>query len=309
MLTGGGWLVWRESADLAAAASELSWPRLAASAALALVGTVLVEQTWFALLRGLGVTAGHREGAAMFFVTQLGKYLPGSVWPALAQMRFGARWGVPRRLMLAANILLLAAVVATGITAGAVLLPWSSPDGLARYWWLLLLLPPLAAVLHPRTLPALLDRLLERFGREPTGAQLSARGLAAALGWSVATWVVLGGHLLVLTGAYGSPGAADVAAAIGGIGLAWAAGIAFLPAPAGAGVRDGVLALALAPSVGTAPALAVALASRVLLLLADVVLAAAGALWARVPGRGAPGDEVATGAAGPTSARDRAASA
>lgn len=212
-----------------------------AAGVLAVLGTVLIEQTWFALLRGLGVEARHRAGAAMFFVTQLGKYVPGSVWPLVAQMRFGALWGVPRRLMLATHVLLLAAITASGVAVGAVLLPWSSPGGLVRYWWLLLLLVPLAAVLHPRILPTVLDRLLERVGREPTGARLSGRGLASALGSAVSTWVVLGLHLVVLAGAFRSPDGAVVAAAVGGIGLAWAAGLAFVHAPAGAGVRDGVL--------------------------------------------------------------------
>lgn len=262
---------------------------------------MLVERSWFALLRGLGVRVRAREATAVFFVSQLGKYLPGSVWPVLAQMRFGARWGVPRRLMFAANLLLIAAVVATGVAAGAALLPWSSPDGLARYWWLLLLLPPLAVVLHPRMLPTLLDRLLERVGREPTGARLSGRGLAAALAWSVAAWVVLGLHVVALTSVYATPDTAAVAAAIGGIALGWAAGIAFVPAPAGAGVRDGVLALTLTPIVGAAPALVVALASRVVILVVDVLLAAVGALADR--------SFAATAGGAPRSAPDRATSA
>ena len=67
-------------------------------------------------------------------------------------------------------------------------------------------------------------------------------------------------------------------AAIGGMGLAWAAGLIFIPAPAGAGVRDAVLVATFAPLIGTTAAFAVALASRVLLLVVDVVLALAGAV-------------------------------
>jgi hypothetical protein len=59
--------------------------------------------------------------------------------------------------------------------------------------------------------------------------------------------------------------------------LAWAVGLIFIPAPAGAGVREAVLVATFAPQIGTPEALAVALASRVLLLLADVALAGVGA--------------------------------
>jgi glycosyltransferase 2 family protein len=89
------------------------------------------------------------------------------------------------------------------------------------------------------------------------------------------------------------------------MGLAWAAGLIFIPAPAGAGVRDAVLVATFAPLIGTTAAFAVALASRVLLLVADVVLALAGAV-----ALGRRRKPQATGCAGAAAmcTRDRAAS-
>lgn len=281
VVAGGAFLVWRETDDLGAAVSRLNAGRMVLAGVAAVAGTVLIERIWAALLGGLGVRADPRDAAGVFFTSQLGKYLPGSVWPVLVQMEFGRRWGAPRRVTLGANVLLLGVVTASGIAVGAVLLPWSSPDGLTRYWWLLVLLVPLLLGLHPRTVPAVLDWLLARLGRAPLGIRLSTRGLVAALGWAVAAWVVLGVHLALLMTAYDDVGPIELAAAVGGMALAWAAGIAFIPAPAGAGVREAVLVLTLGPIVGTTPAVTVALASRVLLLVADVLLAGAGALLHR----------------------------
>ena len=286
VVLGGIYLVWRETDDLGDAVRRLSAGRMVLSGAAAVLGTYLVERIWFALLGGLGVRAGTRDAAGVFFVSQLGKYLPGSVWPVIAQMQFGVRWGAPRRVTFAANMLLLGVVTASGIAVGAVLLPWSSPGGLTRYWWLLVLLVPLLLGLHPRTVPAVLDWLLQRMGREPLRIRLSERGLLAALGWATLGWLVLGVHLAVLMTAYAEVGPVDLAAAVGGMALAWAAGIAFIPAPAGAGIREAVLVLTLGPIVGTTPAVTVALASRVLLLVADVLLAGIGAVLQR---RGLPG--------------------
>lgn len=277
----GAVLVWRRADDLATAVDDLSLGRFLVSGALAVAGTVLVQCIWVALLRGLDAHPGGRDAASVFFVSQLGKYLPGSVWPVVAQMQFGVRWGVPRAVMFAANVLLLGVVTASGIAVGAVLLPWSSADGLTHYWWLLPLLVPLLAGLHPRTVPTLLDLLLRAVKREPVGARLTVRGLVASGGWALASWLVLGLHVVVLVGAFAPIGAREVAAAVGGMALAWAAGIAFIPAPAGAGVRDTVLVLTLTPITGSSQALTVALASRLLLLLADVLLAGGGALARR----------------------------
>jgi hypothetical protein len=242
-----------------------------------IVGVGATGQQWRTVLGGLGVGFGVAEGSKVFFVSQLGKYLPGSVWPVLAQMEFGRRWGAPRRTMFAANILLLATVTATGLVTGAALLPWSSSGGFTKYWWTLLILGPLVVALHPATIPAVIDRVLAIFGREPLGVRATGRSMRLATAWGFGVWVLMGAHVLVLTHAFGAHGVKAVAAAVGGMALAWAVGLIFIPAPAGAGVREAVLVATFAPQIGTSPALAVALASRVLLLLADVVLAGVGA--------------------------------
>jgi hypothetical protein len=280
----GAWLVLRSAAEIQRAVADVGIAVLCLSALLGLLGTVLIGQVWFVLLAGLGVRAPRREMAAVFFVSQLGKYLPGSVWPVLAQMELGHRWGAPRRTMLTANIMMLAVVAATGLTVGAALLPWSGGDGLSRYGWTLVFLVPLLACLHPRTIPVAVDLVLRVVGRQPLGTRVTGRAMLSALGWGFVVWAVMGAHLLVMTRALGAaPPAAAAAAAAGGMGLGWAAGLIVVPAPAGAGIRDAVLVATLAPLLGVPEALSVALASRVLLLLADVVLAAIGA--ALRPGR------------------------
>lgn len=281
VVLGSAYLVWRRRADLATAVEELSMGRFLLSGVFAVLGTVLTGQIWVALLHGMGLRPGPRDSHSVFYVSQLGKYLPGSVWPVLAQMQFGLRWGAARRTMLGANIIFMGVVVASGIGVGAILLPWSSPDGLTRYWWLLLCLVPLAVGLHPRVVPGALDWILTRTGRPPLGVRVSGRGLAVAIGWAVAAWVALGVHLTILLQAYDGVSVLTVAAATGGMALAWAAGIVFIPAPAGAGIRETLLVITLGPLVGTAAALTVALASRVLLLIADVLLAGLGALVGR----------------------------
>ena len=131
----------------------------------------------------------------MFFVSQLGKYLPGSVWPVLAQMEFGRRWGAPRRTMLAANVLLLAMVTATGLVVGcraaAVVeqrrLREVLVDAAAALF-------PLLVALHPRTIPAVIDWTLARVGREPLGVRVTGRSMLVATLWGFATWVLMGLH-------------------------------------------------------------------------------------------------------------------
>ncbi len=275
------YLVVTNWSDLRTLTAEMGVMAVLASAVLAVVGTALICQVWSVFLAGVGVQAPATDVRQVFFVTQLGKYLPGSIWPVVAQMEAGRRWGAGRSTMLVASALMLAMLTATGLAFGIVLLPWTGEAGLREYWWTLLFLVPLGAVLHPKVLPWLLDRGLRLFGREPAGVRLGGRTMLLAAAWSVAVWVVLGLHVYVLIAALGATGWLSLGAAVGGMALAWAVGLIVIPAPAGAGVRDTVLVLTLSPLVGPTAGLTVALASRLILLCADLLLAGLSLLVAR----------------------------
>ena len=274
VLVGCAYVLVGQRDTLALAADRLSPTRVGLSVVVAIAGTMCFARVWLALLHGFGVHVGAREAAPVFYISQLGKYVPGSVWPVVVQVQFGSRWGAPRRVVLGASILMLTTVAATGILVGALLLPWSSPSGLEEYWWLLVALVPLVVLLQPRVLTFLINRVSLWSGGTRLETQVSGGSMLRAGLWAVLAWLLLGGHLLILLTAYGRIDPLDVAAAVGGMALAWAAGLAFVPAPAGAGVREGVLVLTLGPVVGPDAALATAVASRVLLVLADITLAA-----------------------------------
>lgn len=281
VLAGAAYLIAKNYSGLKSAVSTVGPAAIVVSLILAVAGTAAIGQIWTSVLRGLGAQVSNREASGVFFLSQLGKYLPGSVWPVIAQMEFGRRIGTPRRTMLAANLLMLAVVTATGLITAAALLPWSSSDGLRHYWWTLLLLVPLLISLHPRVIPAVLDRLFVLARRPALGLRVGNREMATACAWGFAVWLLLGAHLLVMTRALGANGGSSIAAAVGGMGLAFAAGLIVIPVPAGAGIRDAVLVATFSTQIGHTPAIAVALASRVLLVLADVGLAGGGALLSR----------------------------
>ena len=55
--------------------------------ALVLVGLLATGLLWRRLMATLGAALPVREGLATFFVGQLGKYIPGSVWSIGAQVQ------------------------------------------------------------------------------------------------------------------------------------------------------------------------------------------------------------------------------
>jgi len=269
-------VIWRNREALAQAFDEIGWAAMLLSGVLGLAGTVALVGLWRALLRGLGTVPPHDEAWPVFFVSQLGKYLPGLLWPALGQMEAGRRWGARRSVMLAANLLLLAVLASSGVVVGLALLPWSvGVTGVA--WWAWAGAAALALVcVWPGLLTRVLDELFRLARREPPGLSVPAGAMGRAYAWALLVWLLYGGHVAVLVLAVGGSGPDAWAAAVGGMALGWALGLVAVFAPAGLGVREVVLAASLSPVVGRAPALAVALASRGLLAVVDVLLGLAG---------------------------------
>ena len=253
------------------------------SGVLGFLGMLVGMLAWRELLAGLGSRLPLRTAGRIFLVGQLGKYIPGSVWPVLAQMDMGSDAGVPKRRMGTASVLGIAMSLVAAIAVGALAVPalLTGDEGGGSYALLLLLIPIAVVALHPRVLNPVLDRGLRLLGRQPLEHRLTGPVLLRAALVSVLAWLLLGLHAYVLAKDLGAEGADALALSIGGYALASAAGLLFVIAPAGAGVREVVIVLVLSPEIGEASALVLALVSRLLVTAADVVLAAGGALAVR----------------------------
>lgn len=275
VVVAAGIAVYRERHSFADTLRQVGAGSMILSLLAGLVGVAATYPMWREVLKGLGVSMPWGFGARVFFTSQLGKYLPGSVWPVVIQMEAGRSRGASRRTMLAANLITLVMNCAIGLILACLLLPLYDAHALRKYWWALLALPFLLALLHPRALPALLDRAFTLIHRPSLGERLDVRSGLRAAGWSLVSWVALGAHLTVLCAALGHGGLSAFVLCTGGMALAFSLGVLFIPAPAGAGVRDVVLTLVLSTMLTSGQALAVVVASRILLIVCDLLLAAA----------------------------------
>lgn len=276
------WYVVGHREPLLRAAADLS----GAEAALVVVlGAAYVWCTllaWRAVLANLGSPLSLRTAVTVFGISQLGKYVPGGVWNIVAAAEIGAGHHVPRSRSAASMLVAVAVSVASGAAVGAVALPFLSAGALGAWSWMVWVAPAVVVALAPPVLNRLIGLAVRVSGRGALEHPMTWGGLGRAAAWSVAGWLVAGLQLWVLCTALGLPPTARTfALATGGWALAWTAGFLFVVAPAGAGVREVVLAAVLAGVLsGPAAALAV-LVSRVALTLVDLAFAGAGLLLAR----------------------------
>jgi glycosyltransferase 2 family protein len=241
-----------------------------------LAGLYCGMQAWRALLGGLGSHLRSGDASRIYFVGQLGKYLPGSVWPFLAQMELGRDHDIPRRRSASALLVALVLSLGTGLILTAVTVPLVDGRRYAGAWWLLAPAGLLALLLRPRVLLACLRRMPVLKLGPALPESMPGAAMAAATAWTMAGWLCYGLHVAVLAAAFPTRGLPSLAvASLGAYPLAWAAGLVAVVLPAGAGARDVTLILVLSGVVSTNPAIAVAVVSRAVTTGCDLALAGA----------------------------------
>jgi uncharacterized membrane protein YbhN (UPF0104 family) len=282
-----GWQLARDWDDIRAAAQQVSVGTLVVSFVAAVVGLGCTALAWRALLGGLGSPLAVGAAGRVFFLAQIGKYLPGSVWPYLAQVRLGRQYEVPAARSATAGVSFVLLHLLTGLVLGVprVLLGDALDQRFVLALWTV---PVLALVLHPRVL----SRLTLLAGRvmrvEVTTARLPWRALALAVGWLLGAWVLYGASLAALVIPFQALTPGGLGLLTSAYALAWSVGflgaaLVVVAAPAGLGFREIALFAALAGVVPSGAAALVVLMSRVLMTLADLgwALLAAGRGGAR----------------------------
>lgn len=276
------------SDEVADAFSSMNPATLLVSVALGGAAMWSIGRNWVSMLTSRGHHAPMRRAMAWHFAGQLGKYVPGGIWPIVGRAELAVRGGVPRAAAYGATTASMAATyaAATLVTAAGSLVAWSYPGvGLALVALLAL------AALAARS-PSVRSRLTTLAAR--AGVTISALPSVRSLSTSVAThapaWLLVAASTWVTARAFGADlSPAEVAFASS---ASWLAGFVVVGVPGGIGVREAVFTALASPAVGSSVAVSVAVASRVVFIVVDVVAAlAATTVAGTTTRRSSAGDE------------------
>ncbi|TVP55412.1 MAG: UPF0104 family protein [Gemmatimonadales bacterium] len=248
----------------------------------ALLGTFLLAAgLWGRMVRDLGEPdPGVAASARVIFTANLGRYVPGKVWQIAGLAILARRQGVSVTIGTLAGILVqgfsLLAAAAWGIPAITAVRAEAS-DGL----WLLVGIG-IATVVLLCSVPTLLHgvfRFLFRLARrDPEEApRTDVRFGLRWLGWHLVVWAGYGVafHLFLVGLGFDELG---ILSSTIYFAAAYLLGYLALPAPAGLGVREGVLMALLQPVIGPAAA-PVAILARLWMTAVELAPAGALALW------------------------------
>ncbi|WP_019872224.1 glycosyltransferase [Salinispora oceanensis] len=271
---------WRPVRELAASL-DLATVYLAFGAAFTIncVGLVFGVLSWRALFADLGARVDPWTASRIFFVGFLVKFVPGRFVALPVLLRLGRAVDVGPVRLASVFMVSWGIVALTGVTVGLGAGPAVAGT---QAWWLLGLaaLPVLALLIRPDLLN-LGIRTAARVLRRPAPTFAASRsGLRRAIVTQSLSWIISGHHLWLLAVVAGAPPGRAYLLCVAGFALATVAGLVVMVAPDGIGVREGVLALALATVLPLPLAGTVVLASRIVSVLSDVVVGAGGLLLA-----------------------------
>lgn len=260
------------SDEVADAWSALEAPRLVLAVVLGAAAMWWIGRLWSGLLGADQSRPPTRRTMAWYFTGQLGKYVPGGIWPIVGRSEMAVRGGAERGTAYAATTLSMATTYGAAALVGGIgsLVSWRYPlAGVAAT------AAVVCGVLSP-SIPLVgstAARLFSRLGTPPSTISL-ARLVAA----HAPSWVLISLATQVTASAFG----ADIGFAhmLCASSLSWLVGFLVVGVPGGIGVREAVFAALVSPSVPTGVAVSVAVASRVVFIVVDVACAAIAGLIA-----------------------------
>ncbi len=254
---------------------DVSWPRVGGSALIVLVSYAVLIATWRATVAAWGERIDLRTAARIWFVSNLGRYVPGKVWQIGAMGLMAQDVGVSpvaavgsALVISLVNVLVGFAVVAV---TGRALLATALPQAGLVPAALVLLAAGVVAL--PWILPHLMTLVGRLTGRPVTAARLPASAIWIAAGGCAVAWVLYGLAFRELAVALLGPSSGDAASYVAVFTLSYLLGFIALFAPGGIGVREiSMAALLVSSGISGAPAAAVlVIASRLWLSVLEIV--------------------------------------
>jgi len=259
--------------------SRLDWRFVAVAAAAQAVINWVVYELWLIMIRRLGGRIGRRPAWKAFFLPYVARYVPGKVALVAGKVYYCVEEGIPGRKavisILVENVLIIIAGLSLAAISSFYLFRGLISPAVSAC--LLIAAVLLLCSLHPAVLRRIINIPMRLFGREPVRSD-ELLSLPAILAFFVGYAVLwpLGGLVYGLAAAALDPGLLSRVFTVGAAFItAGSLGQATMLAPAGLGVREGVLYLLLEGETGPALAVAAVALARLITVFIDVAFAAA----------------------------------
>jgi hypothetical protein len=245
-----GLYIYRHARELASYEFSLDAASLALASVLILFVNFLTPLTWGLILSScLQTRLSWRESLRVWYLSQVSKYLPGSVWNYVSRVFLCGQKGISAPRSILSMILEIVLI----LLAQAVVFLLSLPfwlEGHESVLWVLLILPLALIILQPRIFNGLLGWVAHKSGlRDPPLVDLRPGNVGSLLAIYTFGALVVGVAFFFFVNSLVALPLQRLPALAGIVNLSFIAGFLAPFAPYGLGVREGLLTLLLSQYV------------------------------------------------------------
>lgn len=274
VVLGVGLAVWGSLSEL----PSIDWRWDPATLALGILGygvfLLCNAELWRRVLKALGPELAPVPSTAIWFTSNLGRFVPTSLLLPMIRMAMAEREGVSKRITLVSVVYEIALALCGGLAVAAyfiVDLPDLQDDPVR---FAAIALPILGLIaLQPGIFHRFTAKVLERLGRREIPQVLSSRRVLEFMALYASVYVLAGLATFALGQSVYPMGSSDIVTVLGAFAVGTTLGIIAFVVPGGLVAREAGLAVALSPIMPTGPAVAIAVLSRVVQIAMEVVLA------------------------------------
>lgn len=261
---------WRQAADRIATL-DIGWSWIALATLVVLLTYLLLIETWRQVIIASGETLSFSIAARIWFVSNLGKYVPGKVWSIAAMTMMAKNESVSPMTAAGSSVLIQLVTIATGI--GVVLGAGSQVVDQPLLAVLVLLGVVVCVAAAPRLLPRAARLASSATGKDIQLPRIEANTVWAAALRSIISWIAYGVAFQFFVRGILGEAAGGVLSYIAVYAASYIIGFLALFAPGGAVVREGALVTGMVKlGLSSRPdALAVAIASRIWLTVLELL--------------------------------------
>lgn len=229
---------------------------------------------WNLITLKLGIAIPFKETLRSWFVSQLGKYLPGKVWVLLARLHlYDSKGKSKRTTTVALYFETVTMVMAAGLIFLVSLLFLKEVQSLyssVPFFGVIILCVMALLLLHPRVLQRILNPILRVLRKEPFSISIPYGDVLMVLGVCVFSWVVGGIGFYLFVDAVFPVSSGYILFLTGALAISSTLGLLALFAPSGLGVREGVLVYLLSTIMPSTVAVVLSILTRLWMTFIEI---------------------------------------
>ncbi len=273
---------------------NIRWPALLISGLFLLGAYIVASLAWQAIVDGFGYKISCPAAFRVAYLSNLGRYIPGKIWQVFGMVGLAKELGVPVRVSLASFALAQLYMLPIGFMVILITLRnFETLESLKPVSTLLYIVAGIVVLIFlillikPGGFNWGLNLILRLFRRELVEYMPSVRNRTITFLLYMHTWIFFGlGFYFFLQALIDT----DLTSShsIGIYVASYTLGYLAFISPGGLGVREAVMSAVLSPIFGAPVAASIALANRVWITFAEVVISLLALLTYRIKGKFGP---------------------